>query len=131
MKVLSVEEKFDSLYLQMFEELSNEEDNYIEIVDSENITINKSATAIALSIQSAISALISAIVQLLITDEDVADLVASDILTRTGSRIQKRVKIKIENCYNVTITLSAIDIMASVNLLIGILNALMVEADIL
>lgn len=128
---MSVEEKFDSLYLQMFEELSNEEDNYIEIVDSENITINKSATAIALSIQSAISALISAIVQLLITDEDVADLVASDILTRTGSRIQKRVKIKIENCYNVTITLSAIDIMASVNLLIGILNALMVEADIL
>ncbi|WP_319593371.1 spore coat protein [Bacillus amyloliquefaciens] len=131
MKVLSVEEKVDTLYSQMFEKLSNEQDDYIEIIDSENITINKSDTTIALSLQSSVSAVLAATVQLLIADEDIADLVISDLLTLTSTHTRKKVKIIIQNCYNITITLSAVDIMASVQLLIQTLTALLTEADIL
>ncbi|MEC3654049.1 spore coat protein [Bacillus siamensis] len=132
MNVLSVEEKVDTLYSQMFEKLSKEQDDYIEIIDSENITINKSDTTIALSLQSSVSAVLAAAVQLLIADEDIADLVISDLLALTSSsHTRKKVKIIIQNCYNVTITLSAVDIMASVQLLIQTLTALLTEADIL
>lgn len=129
---MSVEEKVDTLYSQMFEKLSKEQDDYIEIIDSENITINKSDTTIALSLQSSVSAVLAAAVQLLIADEDIADLVISDLLALTSSsHTRKKVKIIIQNCYNVTITLSAVDIMASVQLLIQTLTALLTEADIL
>lgn len=114
---MSVQENVDTLYSKMFKELAEEHDNYIEIIDSEKITIHKSDTTFALSLQSAVSALITVTTQLLISDSDIADIVASDLIARSTAHSRKKVKIKIINCYNITITLSATDIMASVQAL--------------
>ncbi|MCA6608753.1 spore coat protein [Bacillus safensis] len=131
MKVLSIEESAEILYTQLLNELINNYDDFIEIKDSENVTIHKTDVTAALSLQATVTTIITLLIQILVPDDELAADITDQLLSTQQVEVQKKTVIQIINCYNITITLSDASIMNSVQILTQTLNVLLVEAGIL
>ncbi|MFP7311642.1 spore coat protein [Bacillus safensis] len=131
MKVLSIEESAEILYTQLLNELISNYDDFIEIKDSENVTIHKTDVTAALSLQATVTTIITLLIQILVPDDELAADITDQLLAAQQVEVQKKTVIQIINCHNITITLSDASIMNSVQILTQTLNVLLVEAGIL
>lgn len=128
---MSIEESADLLYTQLLNELISNHDDFIEIKDSEHVTIHKTDVTTALSLQATVTTIITLLIQILVPDDELAGEITDRLLSTQQVTVQKKTVIQIINCYHVTITLSDTSTLNSVQILIQTLNVLLVEAGIL
>ncbi|MEC1261499.1 spore coat protein [Bacillus swezeyi] len=128
---MSFHENAEALYEKTFNELSREFDQLIEVIDSEHVTVNTANITAALSLQAIVITLIIMSAQLAIDDQDTADIVSEHVLAVHRLQNRKRTIIQVIGSRNVTITLSSLEIVASVQILTEVLIVLLTELDIL
>ncbi|MDA1475883.1 spore coat protein [Bacillus changyiensis] len=128
---MSFEQRAETLYEKMFNELSEEFDQLIEIIDSEHVTIHTSNVTEALSLQAMVMTLIILAVQLVIEDQETVAPIAEDLLAVQKLQNKKRIAIIVLGSRNVSITLSSTEIVISVLILTELLTVLLSALDII
>ncbi|MGD7010175.1 spore coat protein [Metabacillus sp. 84] len=111
--------------------LFQQTDEGIYIKDSNEITVETTDTQLALSIQAAIQAAIALVINLTIADSSRAEQVTQHILTSAVLQQRKKQRIIIIGSENVTVKATDTDVSISLQLLIQILLALLLQIDIL
>jgi len=103
----------------------------IFIKDSCNIDVTTTDTQVAVSLQVAIQVAIALVINLTIADSDRAEKVTQQLLQNSVIKQANRQKLIIENSRDVTITTTDTDVAISLQVLIQVLLALLVQIDIL
>ncbi|MCM3160858.1 spore coat protein [Metabacillus litoralis] len=106
-------------------------EEYIFIKDSCNIEVTSTDTQVAVSLQAAIQVAIALVINLTIADSDRAEQVTQQLLQSSVIKQANKQKLIIENSRDVKITTTDTDVAISLQVLIQILLALLVQIDIL
>ncbi|MFD1205407.1 MULTISPECIES: spore coat protein [Sporosarcina] len=110
------------------EQLSNE---LIVIRDSCNIKVSTTDTQIAASLQAALQVAIAIVINITIADASRAERVTAELLEKAQIRQTNRQKLIIVNSRDVDVITEDIDVAISLQLLLQVLLALIVQLDIL
>lgn len=106
-------------------------EEYIFIKDSCNIDVTSTDTQVAVSLQAAVQVAIALVINLTIADSNRAEQVTQQLLQSSVIKQVNKQKLIIENSRDVTITTTDTDVAISLQVLIQILLALLVQIDIL
>ncbi|MFD2215435.1 MULTISPECIES: spore coat protein [Bacillaceae] len=106
-------------------------EEYIFIKDSCNIEVTSTDTQVAVSLQAAIQVAIALVINLTIADSNRAEQVTQQLLQSSVIKQANKQKLIIENSRDVKITTTDTDVAISLQVLIQILLALLVQIDIL
>ncbi|KZZ83683.1 spore coat protein [Bacillus sp. SJS] len=106
-------------------------DEGIYVKNSDYVTIETTDTQLALSIQAAIQVAIALAINLTIADSARAEQVTQQLLNNTVIQQTKKQRIIVLNSENVTVRSTNTDLAISLQLLIQILLALLLQIDIL
>lgn len=110
------------------DQLSNE---LIVIRDSANVTVSTTDTQVAVSLQAALQVAIAIVVNISIADSTRAERVTAELLERAQIRQTNRQRLIIVNSRDVEVTTVDTDVAISLQLLLQILLALIVQLEIL
>ncbi|OAS83834.1 MULTISPECIES: spore coat protein [Metabacillus] len=103
----------------------------IVIKDSCNIEVKTTETQVAVSLQAAIQVAIALVINLTIADSNQAEKVTQQLLQNSVIKQANKQKLIIENSRDVKVTTTDTDVAISLQVLIQILLALLVQIDIL
>ncbi|PEZ09181.1 spore coat protein [Bacillus sp. AFS018417] len=106
-------------------------EEYIAIVDSADVQVTTTDTKVALSIQAALQAAITAIISISIADSEKADRIAQELFQKSAITQINRQRTIIRNSRNVSVTTTDTDIAVNIQILLQILVALLVKVNIL
>ena len=103
----------------------------IVIRDSCNISVSTTDTQIAVSLQAALQVAIAIVIHISIADASKAERVTAELMERAQIRQTNRQKLIIVNSRDVEVTTVDTDVAVSLQLLLQILLALIVQLEIL
>ncbi len=103
----------------------------IEVRDSCNVHVRTSDTQVGVSLQAAIQVAIAIVINISIADGDRAESVTHELLQRTGIDQVNRQHIVIEGSQDVEVQTRDTDVAVSLQVLLQILFALLIQLDIL
>lgn len=106
-------------------------DELIIIRDSCNVKVSSTDTQIALSLQVALQVAIAIVINIAILDEVQADDITQRLLEKSSISQVNRQKVLIEGSQDVTVETTDTDVAISIQLLIQLLVAVVVQLDIL
>lgn len=115
---------------EQFSKTSQSSEEFILIKDSCNIDVKTTDTQIAVSLQAAIQVAIALVINLTIADSDRAEQVTQQLLQSSVIKQANKQKLIIENSRDVNVTTTDTDVAISLQVLIQILLALIVQIDI-
>ncbi|MFD2655629.1 spore coat protein [Gracilibacillus thailandensis] len=102
----------------------------IEVRDSCGVDVTTTDTQVAVSLQAALQVAIALVVNITIADSNRAELVTQELLQRAEIDQVNRQKILIEGSDNVSVTTTDTDVAISLQVLVQILLALLIQLDI-
>ncbi|UOQ83696.1 spore coat protein [Gracilibacillus salinarum] len=102
----------------------------IEVRDSCDVNITSTDTQVAVSIQAALQVAIALVVNITIADSDRAELVTQELLQQAEINQVNQQRILIEGSKNVEISTLDTDVAISLQVLLQILLALLIQLDI-
>lgn len=112
-------------------EIDQSSNEVIIIRDSCDIEVVTTDTQIAASLQAALQVAIAVVVNITIADSDRAEVVTQELLEKAQIRQSNRQRLVIINSRSVDVTTTDTDVAISLQLLLQILVALVVQLDIL
>jgi|SRR5690625_1410305 len=112
-------------------EIDQSSNEVIIIRDSCDISVETTDTQIAASLQAALQVAIAVVINITIADSSRAETVTQELLEKSQIRQSNRQKIVIVNSRSIDVATMDTDIAVSLQLLLQILVALVVQLDIL
>lgn len=112
-------------------EIDQSSNEVIIIRDSCDIDVETTDTQVAASLQAALQVAIAVVVNITIADSSRAEIVTQELLEKAQIRQSNRQRLVIINSRSVDVTTTDTDVAISLQLLLQILVALVVQLDIL
>lgn len=123
----------DAAITQIADEVSTIQQRSRELIvirDSFDVTVTSTETQVAVSLQAALQIAIALVIRISIADGNESDKITQDLLQLTRIQQVNRQSVFIENSRQVSVTMTDTDIAISIQLLLQILLALLVELDV-
>lgn len=115
----------------LISDIEQSSDEVIIIRDSCDVDVVTTDTKVAVSLQAALQVAIAVVINITIADEARAERVTQELLEFSQIRQTNRQRLVIVNCRSVDVTTSDTDVAVSLQLMLQILVALLVQLDIL
>lgn len=116
---------------ELISDTNQSSNELIVIRDSSNVTVSTTDTQVAVSLQAALQVAIAIVIHISIADASRAERVTAELLERAQIRQSNRQRVIIVNSRDVEVTTVDTDVAISLQLLLQILLALIVQLEIL